>query len=51
VIFKSGKGTITLLPAKRPTLSDLLAKFDPTRHRRRADERPRDDDPKGCESI
>jgi len=51
VIFREHEGVVTLISAKKPTLSELLAKFDPKKHRRESGERPWDDPPKGRESI
>ena len=51
LIFRSSEGVVTVASAKKPTLSELLAGFDPEKHRHGPDERPWDDAPKGRESI
>lgn len=51
VVFRSAGGAVTLIPMKKRTLSDLLAGFDPDRHRHEEQERPWDDAPKGRETI
>jgi len=51
LIFREQDGVVTLISAKKPSLSELLAGFDPKQHRREPEERPWDDAPKGRESI
>jgi len=49
--FRSRDGVVTVTSAKKPTLAELLAGFDPTKHRRGPEERPWDDAPRGRESL
>jgi len=51
VVFRNAGGIVTLVPMKKRTLSDLLAGFDPARHRHDEQERPWDDAPKGRETL
>jgi antitoxin PrlF len=51
LLFRCGEGVITMIPAKKPTLTELLAGFDPTKHRHGPEDRPWDDAPRGLESI
>jgi AbrB family looped-hinge helix DNA binding protein len=51
VIFRSAGGVVTVASARKPTLAELLAGFDPEKHRRGAEERPWDDTPRGRESL
>ena len=51
VVFRSSGGVVTVASARKPTLSELLAGFDPEKHRRGPEERPWDDTPRGRESI
>ena len=43
--FRSCHGVVTVTSAKKPTLAELLADFDPAIHRRRPEERPWDAPP------
>jgi AbrB family looped-hinge helix DNA binding protein len=43
LIFRSDGGVVTVASAKKPTLAELLAGFDPEKHRRGPEERPWDD--------
>jgi antitoxin PrlF len=49
--FRCRDGVVTVTSARKPTLVELLAGFDPAKHRRGADERPWDDAPRGRESL
>ncbi|MBM3569146.1 MAG: AbrB/MazE/SpoVT family DNA-binding domain-containing protein [Alphaproteobacteria bacterium] len=49
VAFRAEGDSVTIVSAHRPSLTELLAGFDPARHRRAAGERPWDDDPVGRE--
>jgi AbrB family looped-hinge helix DNA binding protein len=51
VMFHTEGETVTLVSARKPTLTELLAGFDPARHRHAADERVWDDAPAGRERI
>ena len=52
VTFRStGTGSVVLASAKKPTLAELLATFDPSKHRHGPEDRPWDDAPTGHESI
>jgi AbrB family looped-hinge helix DNA binding protein len=51
VAFEEAEGVVRLRPLRAPSLRELVAAFDPTRHRRGADERPWDDAPVGAESL
>ena len=51
VIFDTAGETVTLVSAKKPTLTELLAGFDPARHRHAADGRVWDDAPVGREKL
>jgi len=51
VVFRSADGIITVASARKPTLSELIAGFDPKRHRHGQDERSWDDSPRGLETI
>lgn len=44
-------GVVTLRSAKKPTLTELLAGFDPEKHRHSAEERVWDDAPRGRETL
>ncbi|HYE52213.1 MAG TPA: AbrB/MazE/SpoVT family DNA-binding domain-containing protein [Azospirillaceae bacterium] len=44
-------GVVTLRSARKPTLTDLLAGFDPGRHRHSEEERVWDDGARGKESL
>ena len=48
---ENSDGTITLLPARKPTLTELLGNFDPDRHRHAPEERVWDDAPRGRETL
>jgi hypothetical protein len=48
LVFRSQDGVVTVASAKKPTLTELLAGFDPAKHRHEPEERvwdgaPRDD--------
>ena len=51
VMFRTEGNTVTLVSARKPTLTELLARFDPARHRHSPDERAWDDAPAGRERI
>lgn len=51
VEFVEVEGVVTVRPAQRVTLSELLAGFDPARHRHGPEERPWDDDAQGGETL
>lgn len=51
VAFKVRGDTVILESARKPTLSELLAGFDPEKHRHGPAERPWDDAPIGRERI
>ena len=51
VQFTLGDGSITLRPARKLTLTDLLAGFDPAKHRHSAEDRTWDDDSRGRETL
>ena len=51
VEFAEEGGVVTLRSARKPTLSELLAGFDPARHRHTAEERVWDDEPRGNETL
>ena len=51
VMFTLGDGVLTLRSARKPSLGELLAGFDPEKHRHAADERVWDDAPCGKESL
>jgi bifunctional DNA-binding transcriptional regulator/antitoxin component of YhaV-PrlF toxin-antitoxin module len=50
-VFTVEEGFVTLRSAHRPTLEELLAGFDPTKHRHKPEERIWDDSPRGRESL
>jgi len=49
--FRSSGGVVIVTSAKKPTLAELLAGFDPAMHRHGPEERSWDDAPRGRESI
>jgi AbrB family looped-hinge helix DNA binding protein len=51
VVFRSSGGVVTVASARKSTLSELLAGFDPEKHRRGPEERPWDDTTRGRESL
>ncbi len=51
VEFASENGVVILRSARKPTLTELLAGFDPVKHRRGPEERVWDDAPRGKESL
>jgi hypothetical protein len=51
VVFTLGDGMLTLRSARKPSLGELLAGFDPAKHRHGPDERLWDDSPLGKESL
>ncbi|MBM3580832.1 MAG: AbrB/MazE/SpoVT family DNA-binding domain-containing protein [Alphaproteobacteria bacterium] len=51
VVFHTEGETVTLVSAKKPTLTELLAGFDPARHRHAPEERGWDDAPVGREKL
>ncbi len=51
VVFTSEDGVVTLRSARKPTLTELLAGFDPAKHRHTPDERVWDDAPRGKETL
>jgi AbrB family looped-hinge helix DNA binding protein len=51
VLFTLGDGILTLRSARKLSLGELLAGFDPARHRHGPDERVWDDQPLGKESL
>jgi antitoxin PrlF len=51
LIFTSRDGVVTVASGKKPTLTELLAGFDPAKHRHGPKERIWDDAPRGRESI
>ena len=51
VLFTEEHGIVTLRSARKPTLGELLAGFDPAKHRHSAEERVWDDQPQGKESL
>jgi bifunctional DNA-binding transcriptional regulator/antitoxin component of YhaV-PrlF toxin-antitoxin module len=51
LIFRSSDGVITVTSSRKPTLAELLAGFDPAKHRHGPQERFWDDVPRGGESI
>ena len=51
VVFTAEQGVVTLRSARKPTLDELLAEFDPAKHRHSAEERVWDDLPRGKESL
>jgi len=51
VVFTLGDGMLTLRSARKPSFGELLAGFDPAKHRHGPDERLWDDSPLGKESL
>ncbi|HIJ39376.1 MAG TPA: AbrB/MazE/SpoVT family DNA-binding domain-containing protein [Rhodospirillaceae bacterium] len=51
VEFTLGDGIVTLRSMRKPSLGDLLAGFDPAKHRHTPEERAWDDAPQGKESL
>jgi AbrB family looped-hinge helix DNA binding protein len=51
VLFSNENGVVTLRSARKPTLTELLAGFDPAKHRHTPEERVWDDAPRGKESL
>ncbi len=51
LLFHTDGRTITIEPVRKRSLDELLAGFDPERHRRSPDERGWDDDPTGHETL
>ena len=51
VEFTEENGVVTLRSARKPTLTELLAGFDPERHRHSSDDRAWDDAPRGREAL
>jgi AbrB family looped-hinge helix DNA binding protein len=51
VMFRTEGDTVILASAQKPTLTELLARFDPARHRHSPKERAWDDTPAGRERI
>jgi antitoxin PrlF len=51
VVFRAQDGVVTIASARKPSLAELLAGFDPERHRHDRHERPWDDALTGRESI
>ena len=51
VVFAEENGAVILRSARKPTLSELLAGFDPARHRHSAEDRVWDDAPRGKETL
>lgn len=51
VVFTYKDGVVTIRSAYKTTLTELLASFDPAKHRHAAEERTWDDPPRGRESI
>jgi antitoxin PrlF len=49
--FRSRGGVVTVTSEKKPTLAELLAGFDPAKHRHGPEERPWDDAPRGRETL
>lgn len=49
--FRCRDGVVTVTCPKKPTLAELLAGFDPAKHRHGPEERPWDDAPRGRESL
>lgn len=51
VTFREENGVVTIQSARKPTLRELVAGFDPDRHRHAPEERPWDDASKGRETL
>jgi len=51
VTFREENGVVIIQSAKKPSLRELVAGFDPERHRHAPEERVWDDAPKGRESL
>lgn len=51
VRFSLEDGVVTLCSARKPTLTELLAGFDPAKHRHSGEEREWDDAPRGRETL
>lgn len=51
VVFRSDGRTVTVESGRKPTLSELLAGFDPAKHRHGREERSWDDEPRGAETL
>jgi len=51
VLFTLGDGVLTLRSTRKPSLGELLAGFDPAKHRHTPEERVWDDAPRGKESL
>lgn len=51
VTFMLEDGVVTVRSARKLTLTELLAGFDPTQHRHWPDERVWDDEAKGAETL
>lgn len=51
VVFSNEDGVVTLRSARKPTLTELLAGFDPAKHRHAPEERVWDDAPRGKETL
>jgi AbrB family looped-hinge helix DNA binding protein len=51
LIFTGSDEAVTVASAKKPTVAELVAGFDPAKHRHEPDERPWDDVARGRESI
>jgi len=51
VVFSNENGVVTIRSAKKPTLTELLAGFDPAKHRHQPEERDWDDAARGRETL
>jgi len=51
VTFTLDDGVLLVRSARKPTLDELLAAFDPAKHRHTAEERVWDDEPRGKEVL
>ncbi len=51
VLFVVDNGVVTVSSAYQPSLTELLAGFDPEKHRHSAEERSWDDAPRGRETL
>ena len=51
VVFTEENGAVVMRSARKPTLSELLAGFDPARHRHSVEERVWDDASRGKETL
>jgi len=51
VVFVVHSGVVTVRSAYKPTLTELLAGFDPAKHRYTPEERKWDDAPRGRETL